>query len=62
MKNKESQVKEKILNYRELVERYETFGDNIAFKYKKDGEIKEITYSKFVEDIKKVAEKILDKL
>ena len=60
MKKKESQVKEKILNYRELVERYETFGDNIAFKYKKDGQIKEITYSTFVEDIKKVAEKILD--
>ena len=60
MKKKESQVKEKILNYRELVERYETFGDNIVFKYKKDEEIKEITYSKYVEDIKKVAEKILD--
>ena len=60
MKKKESQVKEKISNYRELVERYETFGDNIVFKYKKDGEIKEITYSKYVEDIKKVAEKILD--
>lgn len=46
-------------NFRELVERYETFGENVAFKYKKDGEIKEITYKKFVEDIKKVAEKVL---
>ena len=34
---------EEISNFRELVKRYEKFGDNIAFKYKKDGQIKEIT-------------------
>ena len=56
---KENLEKVKILNFRELVERYKTFGDNIAFKYKKDGEVKEITYNKYVEDIKKVAEKVL---
>lgn len=49
-----------ISNFRELVERYESFGDNIAFKYKKNKEIQEITYRKFVEDIKKVAEVVLD--
>ena len=50
----------KILNFRDLVERYKTFGDNIAFKYKKDKMIKEITYNQYVDDIKKVAEKVLD--
>ena len=48
-----------ISNFRELVEIYETFGDNIAFKYKDNGEIKQITYNKFVKDIKKVAEKVI---
>lgn len=59
MKKKESQVKEQVLNFRELVQRYERFGENVAFKYKKDGKIKEITYKQYVEDIKKVAEKVL---
>ena len=48
-----------ISNFRQLVKRYETFGDKIAFKYKNNGEIKEITYNKYVEDIKKVAEKVI---
>ena len=56
---KERWNKRNILNFRDLVERYKTFGDNIAFKYKKDGEVKEITYNKYVEDIKKVAAKVL---
>ena len=51
---------EEVENFRQLVKRYETFGDNIAFKYKKNGKIEEIPYSKFVEDIKKVAEKVID--
>ena len=52
---------EEISNFRELVKRYESFDDdNVAFKYKKDKQIHEITYKQFVEDIKKVAEKILD--
>ncbi len=50
-----------VSNFREMVERYETFeDDNVAFKYKKNGEIHEITYKQFVNDIKKVAEKVLD--
>ena len=52
---------EEISNFRELVKRYESFDDdNVAFKYKKDKQIHEITYKQFVEDIKKVAEKVLD--
>ena len=52
---------EEISNFRELVKRYESFdNDNVAFKYKKDKQIHEITYKQFVEDIKKVAEKVLD--
>ena len=48
-------------NFRELVKRYESFRDNnVAFKYKKDKEIIEVTYKQFVEDIKKIAEKVLD--
>ena len=48
-----------VSNFRELVKRYEDYGDNIAFKFKKDGNLVEITYKKFIEDIKKVAEKVI---
>ena len=48
-----------ISNFRELVKRYEEYGENIAFKFKKNGNLEEITYKKFVEDIKKVAEKVI---
>ena len=52
---------EEVSNFRELVKRYETFEENnIAFKYKENKEIHEITYKQFVADIKKVAEKVLD--
>ena len=56
---KKREYNPEVSNFRELVKRYESFGDNIAFKYKKNGEIKEISYKKFVEDIKKVAEKVI---
>lgn len=48
-----------ISNFRELVKKYEEYGENIAFKFKKNGNLEEITYKKFVEDIKKVAEKVI---
>ncbi len=48
-----------ISNFRELVKRYEEYGENIAFKFKKNGNLEEITYKKFVEDIKNVAEKVI---
>ena len=51
---------EEISNFRELVKRYESFGENVAFKYKENKEIHEITYNQFAKDIKKVAEKVLD--
>ena len=57
---KKEEYYEEISNFRELVKRYESFGDNVAFKYKRNGEIKEITYAKYVNDIKKVAEKVLN--
>ena len=61
MGKKSKKYYEEISNFRELVKRYETFEeDNIAFKYKKNKEIHEITYKQFVKDIKKVAEKVLD--
>ena len=60
-KNKMKDIEyEHVNNFRELVKRYEGFGDNIAFKYKENKEIKEVTYRKCVEDIKKVAEVVLD--
>ncbi len=51
---------EQVKNFRELVKRYEGFGENIAFKYKENKELQEVTYSKFAEDIKKIAEVALD--
>ena len=48
-----------ISNFRELVKKYEEYGENIAFKFKKNGNLEEITYKKFIEDIKKVAEKVI---
>lgn len=61
MGKKSKKYYEEVSNFRELVKRYETFEeDNVAFKYKKNKEIHEITYKQFVKDIKKVAEKVLD--
>ena len=50
---------EEISNFRELVKKYEGYGENIAFKYKRNGKVEEVTYSKYVGDIKKVAEKVI---
>ena len=49
-----------VKNFRDLVKKNERYGDNIAFKYKENKEIKEITYNKFVEDIKSMAEAFLN--
>lgn len=56
---KKKKYYDEVTNFRELVKRYEEFGDGIAFKFKQDGQIKEIPYSQFVKDIKKAAEKVL---
>ena len=54
-KKAEDKFYKEVTNFRELVKRYEEFEELTAFKYKEKGEIKEISYKKFVEDIKKAA-------
>ena len=57
---------EEINNYKELLERVENkFPNNIAYKFKKDPTSKtpeyiEITYKKFIEDIKALSTGLLD--
>lgn len=58
-KKPKTKYHEEISNFRELVKKYEGYGENIAFKYKKNGKIEEITYNQYVQDIKKVAEKVI---
>ena len=43
---------QEIHNFRELVERYKNFDNNIAFKYKQKGKLIEITYQQYRQDIK----------
>ena len=52
MSKKEKVNNEPISNFRELVERYKSFNDNVAFKYKQKGKIIDITYKQYAEDIK----------
>ena len=59
-KKSEKKYYDEVSNFRELVKRYESFGEGIAFKFKQNKELKEITYKQFVKDIKKIAEKVLD--
>ena len=59
-KNKNKVEYKKVKNFRELLKRYENFEKNIAFKYKENKEIKEITYEQYIKDIKKIAEVVLD--
>lgn len=49
-----------VQNFRELVERYKNFGENIAFKYKQKGKIIEVTYNQYVDDIKALGTAILN--
>ena len=52
MGKKEIVNNDPVSNFRELVDRYKRFEDNVAFQYKQKGKIKDITYKKFREDIK----------
>lgn len=46
---------ENVRNFRDLVEkRFSKFANKSAFKYKQEGEIKEITYGQYIEDIKAI--------
>ena len=47
-------------NFRDCIKRYESFGNLIAFKYKENSEIKEITYEQFVKDIKSIGTALID--
>lgn len=51
MANKKVNV-EKVYNFKELVEKYKTYGENIVFKYKENGKIQEVTYHQYADDIK----------
>ena len=60
MKRKEKLNMIPVHNFRELVERYKSFGDNIVFKYKKNNQIESVTYKKFAEDIRAFGAAILN--
>lgn len=63
MKNMSSKKKFKITqvnNFRELLERYKTFNDNIAFKYKQKGKVVSVTYKQYIEDIKALGTAIIN--
>lgn len=49
-----------VQNFRELVERYKSFGENIAFKYKQKGKIVSVTYKQYVDDIRALGTAILN--
>ena len=47
-------------NFKDLIIRYENFGKLVAFKYKQNNEIKEITYEQFAKDIKALGTALID--
>ena len=47
-------------NFRDFIIRFESFGNSIAFKYKENNEIKEITYEKYGKDIKALGTALID--
>lgn len=53
MTNKKEKI-DKVYNFKELVEKYKTYGENVVFKYKLNGKIEEITYQQYADDIKAV--------
>lgn len=56
---KKESIIEKVSNFRELLKRYESYGEKVAFKYKENGDIKGVTYSQFARDIRAFSEKML---
>lgn len=60
-KHTKGDKREKILNFRDLIhKRYQRFEDKTAFKYKEKGEIKEVTYKQYIEDVKALGTAILN--
>ena len=54
MSKKEKEIVDNtpVQDFKELVERYKKFGSHVAFQHKQRGEIVDITYEKFAEDIR----------
>ena len=59
-KNKNIKNTKEAENFRDFITRFESFGNSIAFKYKENNEIKEITYEKYVKDIKALGTALID--
>ena len=59
-KNKNIKNTKEPQNFKDFITRFESFGNSIAFKYKENNEIKEITYEKYVKDIKALGTALID--
>ena len=59
-KNKNIKNTEEPQNFKDFITRFESFGKLIAFKYKQNDEIKEITYEQYVQDIKALGTAFID--
>ena len=57
---KTKKEKKEAENFRDFITRFESFGKSIAFKYKENNEIKEITYEQYVKDIKALGTALID--
>ncbi len=53
-------VSKEISNFKEYIERIKKFKKNIAFKYKENDQIKEITYEQYINDIKSLGTSLID--
>ena len=53
-------VSKEISNFKEYIERIKKFKKNIAFKYKENDQIKEITYEQYINDIKALGTALID--
>ena len=53
-------VQKEISNFKEYIERIKKFKKNIAFKYKENDQIKEITYEQYINDIKALGTALID--
>ena len=61
MKEKISKKNDKeISNFQDYIKRIENFSKNIAFKYKENNQIKEITYNQYINDIKALGTALID--
>ena len=59
-KNKNIKNTKESQNFKDFITRFESFGKLIAFKYKQNDEIKEITYEQYVQDIKALGTAFID--